>query len=39
MGVAYDSVSLYYAFKPSESGLYAFRAYGEGMNPIDHRLR
>ena len=24
MGVAYDSVSLYYAFKPSESGLYAF---------------
>ena len=39
MGVAYDSVSLYYAFKPSESGLYAFRAYGEGKNPIDHRLR
>ena len=34
MGVAYDSVSLYYAFKPSESGLYAFRAYGEGMNPM-----
>lgn len=34
MGVAYDSVSLYYAFTPSESGLYAFRAYGEGMNPM-----
>lgn len=34
MGVSYDSVSLYYAFTPSESGLYAFRAYGEGMNPM-----
>lgn len=33
MGVAYDSVSLYYQFTPAASGIYAFRAYGVGMNP------